>query len=290
MTDELVHGWKAAAAVVGVSERYIRQIAAERGLVVGRRADRAVALRRADMEGLRAELRYDGADPGPAAHGTGAGQGAVRGAAHDTPAPGMPVATSPARVMAAVSSADPGKALSSPNAVGGEAEDRAGEGAGNAAAVVFADMAAGRTLREIVVSRKLAPAAVRQHHDEWTALAAVDGLRTPSAEARLAETEKALAAQHEALEQQAGDIADVATLRQEVAALGRRLAALERRPAGDRSATQLSGLSRRLDAVEVVLKAVPVAPLVVDRICGCGNRLYVMAACSNCGAGLAAIT
>ena len=56
MTDELVHGWKAAAALVGKSERHIRQLAADRNLVVSRRQDGAVALRRTDLEALGAEL------------------------------------------------------------------------------------------------------------------------------------------------------------------------------------------------------------------------------------------
>jgi hypothetical protein len=52
--DELVFGWRTAAEVAGCSIRHVRQLAAERGLVAGRREDGAVELRRADLVAIAA--------------------------------------------------------------------------------------------------------------------------------------------------------------------------------------------------------------------------------------------
>jgi hypothetical protein len=161
---DIIFGWRPAAQVAGLSERYMRQLARERELVVTRRADGAVGLRRADLLALGAEPRRNGGRL--AAEPREGGATAEPAAEPPTPAMAQP-APAPAddRVVAT---------RAAENGVG---ESRA-EGLpadGEVTAVVFGDLRAGKSLIDIVAERKLAPAFVRGCHDQWRELRVLDG-------------------------------------------------------------------------------------------------------------------
>ncbi|HVV53260.1 MAG TPA: hypothetical protein VHO06_26615 [Polyangia bacterium] len=178
--DELVFGWRLIAEAVGCSERYIRDLVTGRQLVATRRTDGAVGVRRTDLVAIAEELRKGRGDQRPddlgerideKAHGAGPALRLV--GAEPTPSPGE---SAPAQQATAY---------------------------GDVAAFVFADLAAGRSLTQIVVDRKLSPDIVRRLHAEWLALSDADALGKAAAEKRLGDLEAAVAGMRTRLDEMA---------------------------------------------------------------------------------------
>jgi hypothetical protein len=252
----------------------VRELAAERGLVVSRRGDGAVALRRADLEALAEKLRH------------GDRNGSTTSDHRIVPSalavPPLPAPLGDAPLLEGATGSTP---------AAGRPEGAADNDAGAIAAQVFADLQAGHELRQIVVDRRLSPEVVRRVFDEWTALENLDGSRTPQALAKIAQLEHDLAAINVFL---AGITVDAQGLHAQVDEVARatnqRLCSLERRPIAPTLASPGADILRRLEALERQIKALPAAPLAIDRRCpGCGHALYSVAACSGCGAGRAAL-
>jgi hypothetical protein len=258
----LVYGWQQAAAIVGCSVRRIREVAAERGLVVDRRSDNAVALPLAALEDLAVELGRSESvgDPGeglpsspvplpdPAVPG---GAPVMHGAAN--------VAPSPAR--------------------GDE---------GQIAARIFSELEVGKPLRQIVVDQQVAPELVADMFRRWRALEVTDFERREDAEARLARMSEQLESCQNRLDDIVKDLADRQFLfGHQAEVLETRLQVVETRLRTDLSPHLAQTALRKVGALEAQLRALPHELMPVERRCGrCGQAAVVVpAGCHHCGLG-----
>jgi hypothetical protein len=154
---------------------------------------------------------------------------------------------------------------------------------GAVASQVFADLAAGKPLTQIVIDRHLAPDVVRRVHAEWLALSDVDGLKKPTAEARLVEAEADIRALDGRLSAAEAAIEETSVEHGRTHELERRVRSLETR---GRATGVPAAVLQRLDALEQQVRSLPAAPLLLhDWRCGCGGSLLVAASCSVCGSG-----
>ena len=169
--EELIYGWRTIADTLACSERYARDLVTSRQLVAARRTDGAVGVRRVDVVAIAEELRRGRGDQSVDRADVG---DQVEENAHGAAPVLRLVSSEPAPVPAGIAGA------------------QHATGDGNIAAQVFADLAAGHPLTQIVIDRKLSPDTVRRLHGEWVALSDVDALRKPRAEARLTAVEAAV--------------------------------------------------------------------------------------------------
>jgi hypothetical protein len=267
----LVFGWRDCAARARVSERYVRQLARERGLVVDRRADGAVGIAAAALDALAAELQK-------------ANQREA------TPAPALVAAALPTAAPAATPCLEviaPADAQAVAPQTPSSATSTVDEGV--LAASVFSAFASGRTMRETVVDLKITPEVVRDLNRRWQALEVADGLATESAEKRLARLDQVVEGYAERLERRERlDGRVCAELLQRVSGLQERVTALERRVAGDGTRHLARNLEQRLAQLESAINTQPTDLIAIDRRCDhCGaGPLVVAAGCARCGRGM----
>jgi hypothetical protein len=277
----LVYGWKRAAAIVGCSERYLRDLAAERDLIADRRPDQAVGLRVVDLEALAAELRSGTSGRRPGAREGDAGPD---GEGRASPSDDVP---SPASAKDQTEQGAPGRApdlisldpTGTPAAVTDE---------GALAAAIFQDLEAGETMRQIVINQRVTPEIVRAMHDRWTSLAASDALATEPAEARLAKLEMEMSAlQGKIKSEEAAVDGRHARLLHRVHLVEERQTNLERRLSADGTHQLVRSLVQRLATIEVLVQRLPAALVSTGRRCGqCGQGPVVSpVACTSCGFG-----
>jgi hypothetical protein len=275
----LVYGWRSCAARAGVSERYVRQLARERGLVVDRRGDGAVGIAAAALDDLAVELRAVAgsaarnhkADQCPAAPLNSNGTGSTSSPEAST---GGHTSSAPPPLHA--SAAPPGKVVP-------PADD------GPLAAAVFRELGLGKSLRDIVVTLEVTPEVAREMHRRWNALAAADALATEDAEARLARLEAVLD-DHQARFDRI-DIFDeerYGSLLHRLDVVSQRLAGLEQRFATDGTRQLARSLVDRVAALETQMKALPSEMIAIGVLCPTcgGGPVLIPAACLRCHHGV----
>jgi hypothetical protein len=280
----MVYGWKRAAAIVGCSERYLRDLATERELIADRRADQAVGIKLVDLEALAAELRSGTSARGAGARQDDAGPDDGTGAAPSADASPPASAIAQGQTEQSAAGHAPESISPDPPSTPAVVTDE-----GALAASIFRDLEAGLTMRQIVISQRATPAVVREMHARWTSLAAADALATEPAEARLARVELEMSAlQASTHRDEAAATGCHAHLLHQVHLLEERQAALERRISADGIHQLVRTLLQRLAAVEVQIQRLPGALVSTGRRCGqCGQGPLVSpVACSTCGFGL----
>lgn len=261
--DDVVHGLRAAARVTGRSPSGIEKLV-DTGRLSATKVDGAFVFARAALDALPPPHRI------PASDAVTTGPGAAVSSADTTTGvhtSGTPLST--------------GEPAPPPTA--------SADG-GTVASQVFADLADGHTLVQIVVDRKLSPDVVQAVYTQWRELSDVDGLAKPTSLDRLAAVERLA----EAAAAEVGAIAALENLAEQVAALTRgvstRLTGVERRNVGDDVRRELAGIRQRLSALEQTVRALPATPLAIGVPCSiCGHQLAVAASCSGCGAGRAGV-
>ncbi len=266
-----VHGLRAAAKLTGWSPSGIQKLV-DVGKVAAEKVGRSYTFRAADLEAIRRApdlLQASGLPPVPT------GSAATPRPEVSVPGEGRPETPEHAHShMTAPATGDDGAV----------------------AAVVFADLRAGKSLVDIVAERRVAPDVVQRYHQQWRELKAIDDVQTPTSLERLGHVEaelalrasqlavQALAEKLDAIESSLDEASAAATSgRREVEA---RLRAIVARSNG---VSVPGAVYQRLEALEARLGSLPVAPLLLpERRCGCGAPLAVLACCPGCGAGRAA--
>jgi hypothetical protein len=278
---DVVHGLRAAARLTGWSPSGLQKMI-DGGRVKAERDGRTYTFRVVDLEAIR---RAPG-QPQASGFPTTAAPASVAGPSAATPADATTLVVGRPEIAA-------------PANAGAEASDM--RDAGAIASIIFGDLAAGRTLVQIVAERKVAPDVVRHHHDRWRELQAIDEASTPSALERLARVEATVGQNVNQFETGA---ADVQALSEQLATAQAGLDALADQFAGtwrhfdgrlrgldtrvniaSRSGMGAS-ISQRLGVLEQQMRNLPGALVPIGHRCpGCGSALIVAASCSGCGAG-----
>jgi hypothetical protein len=275
---DVVYGLRAAAKLTGWSASGIQKLV-DAGKVPAERDGRTYMFRVVDLEAIR---RSPG-QPQPSGFPTTAAPASFAGPSAETPADattpvgGRPEIAAPANAVQSSASAN---------------DD------GIVASVIFTDLAAGRTLVQIVAERKIAPDVVQQHHQQWRELKAFDDAQTPTALDRLGQVEAELALRARQVELQALDerVAGIESAVHEVSTAATRdrqnlethLAGLERKVRTASGGSATTDALQRLAALEALVRSLPMALVPAAHRCPrCGNgQLATPAACAGCGFGL----
>jgi hypothetical protein len=252
-------------------------LAAERNLVTARRADGAIGIATTELDALAAELKGAGsADCQPIEAQTVGRSLVMGGGQHPQSASDLPASSASDISTPAPAAAPPGPIA-----------EAAGDG--QLAASVFQELAAGKTLGEIVVSLRIAPEIARDLHLRWKALELVDGLTTESAEDRLTRLDQLVDGVGARLDRRAElDNRLFADLLRRLDGLHGRLGALEQRLAGDGTRQLARNLEQRLLHLEGRLKGMPTDLIAINHRCDwCGlGPMVIPAACARCGRGI----
>jgi hypothetical protein len=282
----VVYGWKRAAAIVGCSERYLRDLVAERDLIAERRADQAVGLKLVDLEALATELRSGTSGQRPAVResvpGPDGGGDASPSAEVPLPAPSIAQGLPEQRAVGHA----PESILPAPASTSAAVRDQ-----GALAAAIFRALEGGQTMRQIVISQQVTPEIAREMHARWTSLAAADALTAEPAEAHLARLDGELKVMQAKIDRgEAAALEHHAHLLHRIEVLEEREAALERRVSAAGLNILVRNLLQRLGAVETQLHRQPAALMPIGRRCGnCGQGPLVSpVACTGCGFGTGA--